>query len=218
MRTFFLLLLLAGLALGFGYPVAVERFGKAEIGRYRGYDRAGGYRPVEVPLKAGNAPVGVDVEMTATGPAVPHAGAVLTLCGRPRRPFGAGCAARLCRRVAARDQSAERRTDLQPVGRIAHRHRRGRLPVPARAGRCRGRGCRLGRHRAAGRRPRLRRAHTADRLGAIGARLCRPCAGGAAPPAGGVGRPPAAAAGAAVLRPETGGKKHPRLCGRPSRS
>ena len=79
MRTFFLLLLLAGLALGFGYPVAVERFGKAEIGRYRGYDRAGGYRPVEVPLKAGNAPVGVDVEMTATGPAVPHAGAVLTL-------------------------------------------------------------------------------------------------------------------------------------------
>ena len=79
MRTFFLLLLLAGLALGFGYPVAVERFGKAEIGRYRGYDRAGGYRPVEVPLKAGNAPVGVDVEMTATGPAVSHAGAVLTL-------------------------------------------------------------------------------------------------------------------------------------------
>ncbi len=80
MRTFFFLLLLAGLAMGFGYPVLVDRLGARDLGTFHLYDSIAGYRPVEVPLKSADGPVGVAVEVRTVGqPPLSGEGAVLTL-------------------------------------------------------------------------------------------------------------------------------------------
>lgn len=67
MRIIFLLILVAGLMLGIGYPFAVQNFSGREIGRYEVYDRAGGFRPVSVNLDASDAPLRVLVDMTSIG-------------------------------------------------------------------------------------------------------------------------------------------------------
>ena len=80
MRIFFLLVLLAGLALGFGYPFAVDSLAVRDLGKWQLYDNASGYQPVVVSLKRGDAPVRVLVEMSATGqPNRASDSAVLTL-------------------------------------------------------------------------------------------------------------------------------------------
>lgn len=67
MRFIFLLLLLAGAALGVGYPWYVSNFSGAEIGTWRVYDAASGFRSVDVTLAAVDAPLRVLVDMTTLG-------------------------------------------------------------------------------------------------------------------------------------------------------
>ena len=67
MRYVFFILLLAGLTLGIAYPFAAQNFSGREVGRYPAYDRAGGYRPVTVPLTPDDAPLRVMVDMTSMG-------------------------------------------------------------------------------------------------------------------------------------------------------
>ncbi|ESZ06088.1 MULTISPECIES: hypothetical protein [unclassified Mesorhizobium] len=64
MRFLFVLILLAGAAIGFVYPWAMSNFSGHEIGAWRVYDQ-GRFRPVTVTLKAGDAPVRVLVDLTA---------------------------------------------------------------------------------------------------------------------------------------------------------
>jgi hypothetical protein len=80
MRMFFFLVLLAGLALGFGYPLAIEKLAARKLGVWHAYDNASGFQPLDVPLKAGDAPVRVSVEMVTVGqPKLTGNGAILTL-------------------------------------------------------------------------------------------------------------------------------------------
>lgn len=67
MRVIFLLMFLAGLAVGIGYPFAVQNVSGYEIGRYGAYDRQGGFRVVEENLAPADAPVRVLVDMTSLG-------------------------------------------------------------------------------------------------------------------------------------------------------
>ncbi|MGB3502148.1 MAG: hypothetical protein WBA44_11015 [Mesorhizobium sp.] len=67
MRFFFLLVLLAGLALGVGYPWAISNFSGEEIGRLPVYSRAGGFQPVTVRLSPDQAPLRVFVDMNSMG-------------------------------------------------------------------------------------------------------------------------------------------------------
>lgn len=67
MRILFLLVLIAGLGLGIGYPWAVQNMSGREIGRYSVYQRGGGFRTVDVQLAAADAPVRVLVDMTSIG-------------------------------------------------------------------------------------------------------------------------------------------------------
>jgi hypothetical protein len=67
MRIVFLLILIAGLVLGIGYPFAVQNISGYEIGRYQAYDRQGGFRVVEENLSPADAPVRVLVDMTSIG-------------------------------------------------------------------------------------------------------------------------------------------------------
>jgi hypothetical protein len=67
MRIVFLLVLLAGIALGVVYPWAVSNFSGTEIGRFEVYDRAGGFRPAEATLSSSHAPVRVFVDMVSVG-------------------------------------------------------------------------------------------------------------------------------------------------------
>ena len=68
MRTIFLLILLAGLGLGFVYPWAVTNFSGHEIGTWRVYDRGGAFQPVTARLSSADEPVRVLVDMTAIAP------------------------------------------------------------------------------------------------------------------------------------------------------
>lgn len=67
MRFFFLLLLLAGLALGVVYPWAIHNFSGEEIARERVFERGRGFSAATVSLQAEQAPVRVFVEMTSVG-------------------------------------------------------------------------------------------------------------------------------------------------------
>ncbi len=67
MRFIFLLLLIAGVTLGIGYPWYVDNFSGDEIGTWRVYDAASGFRSAEVTLAAADAPVRVLVDMTSLG-------------------------------------------------------------------------------------------------------------------------------------------------------
>ncbi|PWK75579.1 hypothetical protein [Aminobacter sp. AP02] len=80
MRFLFLVILLAGTGLGIIYPWATTNFSGHEIGTYRAYDRAGGFRPVEVALATADAPVRVLVDLTTLAPpVVKPARAILTI-------------------------------------------------------------------------------------------------------------------------------------------
>lgn len=67
MRLLFLLILVAGAALGGFYPWYVNNFSGHELGTWRAYDRALGFRPVAVALDASDMPVRVLVDMTTIG-------------------------------------------------------------------------------------------------------------------------------------------------------
>ncbi len=63
MRFLCVLLILAGAALGFGYPWYMYNMSGAEIGNFRIYQRGGQFKPVDVVLSADQAPVRVFVDM-----------------------------------------------------------------------------------------------------------------------------------------------------------
>ena len=63
MRFLSFLLILAGMALGFGYPWYMYNMSGAELGNYRVYQRGGVFKPVDVILSASQAPVRVFVDM-----------------------------------------------------------------------------------------------------------------------------------------------------------
>ncbi|TPI38917.1 hypothetical protein FJ414_11570 [Mesorhizobium sp. B3-1-6] len=64
MRFLFVLLLIAGAAIGIFYPWAMSNFSGHVIGTYRVYE-GGRFRPVTVQLAASDAPVRVLVDLTA---------------------------------------------------------------------------------------------------------------------------------------------------------
>lgn len=63
MRKLFLLIILAGVALGFIYPWAVRSFSGEELGTWHAY-QDGRFKPVTVSLKGGTGPVRVFVDLT----------------------------------------------------------------------------------------------------------------------------------------------------------
>jgi hypothetical protein len=63
MRFLCFLLILAGVALGFGYPWYQYNMAGAQIGNFRVYQRGGSFKPVDVVLSADQAPVRVFVDM-----------------------------------------------------------------------------------------------------------------------------------------------------------
>lgn len=67
MRTFFLLVLIAGMAAGFGYPWAVSNFSGRELGTWPVYERGSGFTPVTTRLTQADAPVRVLVDLTSLG-------------------------------------------------------------------------------------------------------------------------------------------------------
>lgn len=80
MRTVFLLILLAGVAAGFGYPWYVTNFSGSELGTWQVFARGGQFQPVTVALSAADAPVRVLVDMTAVAPPeFSQAGTALTI-------------------------------------------------------------------------------------------------------------------------------------------
>jgi hypothetical protein len=68
MRTLFLVILLAGLGAGFGYPWFATNFSGRELGSWRVFEQGGGFQPVTTTLSANDAPVRVLVDMTAAAP------------------------------------------------------------------------------------------------------------------------------------------------------
>ncbi|MGB3391076.1 MAG: hypothetical protein WBA88_24200 [Pseudaminobacter sp.] len=80
MRFLFLLVLLAGAALGVFYPWFVNNFSGHEVGTWRAYERASGFKPVVAQLSASDMPVRVLVDLTAVGaPALVGTRTVVTL-------------------------------------------------------------------------------------------------------------------------------------------
>jgi len=63
MRLILLLVLIAGIVLGIGYPWMTINFSGEEIGSWRVYDRPGPYKPVTVSLSAQDAPLRAFVDM-----------------------------------------------------------------------------------------------------------------------------------------------------------
>ena len=68
MRAVFLLILLAGAVMGFGYPWYVTNFSGDEMGSWRVHERGSTFRPVTVALSPADEPVRVLVDMTAIAP------------------------------------------------------------------------------------------------------------------------------------------------------
>ncbi|MBD0415775.1 hypothetical protein [Oryzicola mucosus] len=80
MRLFFLVVLVAGLAVGVAYPWAAERFLGEQLGVWRVHDTGGAFEPVTVTLRRQDFPVRVMVDVTApTPPAAPAQQTTLTL-------------------------------------------------------------------------------------------------------------------------------------------
>ncbi len=74
MRLLLLLLLVAGIVLGIGYPWVVGNFSGEEIGSWRIHDRPGPYKPVTVTLTSDDAPVRAFVDMQPLRNFVPSVG------------------------------------------------------------------------------------------------------------------------------------------------
>ena len=90
MRFFFLLILLAGVALGVAYPWAVNNFSGRELGSWPVFDPGTGFKPVDVPLKAADAPVQHSCRHDRIGPPrFSRDGTVLTHDSRDRGPHRA---------------------------------------------------------------------------------------------------------------------------------
>jgi hypothetical protein len=68
MRSFFFILFLIGAGVAFLYPWAVRSVESGEVGRWQLYDAAGGFRPVDVALRAADSPVRLRVDLTAVVP------------------------------------------------------------------------------------------------------------------------------------------------------
>jgi hypothetical protein len=68
LRFFLLLLILAGGALGIGYPWAVANLADSGIGKWRVYERDAGFAPAEAALTPSQAPVLLSVELVTRGP------------------------------------------------------------------------------------------------------------------------------------------------------
>jgi len=80
MRFLFFLILLIGAAIGIGYPFLIQNFSGHEIGTWRVYERASGFRPVQATLGSTDVPVRVLVDMTSVGaPRLSGERTVLTL-------------------------------------------------------------------------------------------------------------------------------------------
>lgn len=80
MRFVFLLILLAGAAIGVGYPWYVNSFSGTEIGTWRVYDRQSGFTAIEARLSEADAPVRVLVDLTTLGaPRFDQSRSVLTV-------------------------------------------------------------------------------------------------------------------------------------------
>lgn len=67
MRFIFFLILLAGLALGFGTQFFANNFSGEELGQWRVYSRDGAFTPFSVRLDPKKAPVNVIVDLTTMG-------------------------------------------------------------------------------------------------------------------------------------------------------
>ncbi|HWK65667.1 MAG TPA: hypothetical protein VNS34_12035 [Rhizobiaceae bacterium] len=67
MRVLFLLIFLAGLALGVGYPMMLDNVPQREIGTWQVYDPARGFRSAEAVLSPGDAPVHIVLDITTVG-------------------------------------------------------------------------------------------------------------------------------------------------------
>ena len=74
MRKLLLLLLLAGVALGIGYPWYAYNFSGSELGSWRVFDRPGPYKPVTVSLKASDGPVRIFADMQPLRSFIPAEG------------------------------------------------------------------------------------------------------------------------------------------------
>jgi hypothetical protein len=80
MRLLFLLVFLAGAALGLGYPWLVNQYGAHDIAMLRVYDAPTGFQPIVTKLAAADAPVKVTIDVTAVPPQSLVAGqSVLTI-------------------------------------------------------------------------------------------------------------------------------------------
>jgi len=80
MRLLFLVVMLVGAAVGYGYPYAMGRLAGHEIGTWKVQDVAAGFRPVDATLSASDAPVRVVFDVVAVAPPSPVAGqSALTL-------------------------------------------------------------------------------------------------------------------------------------------
>jgi hypothetical protein len=67
MRYFFLLVLLAGAALGIAYPLAASNVAGYEIGVWRVFARDTGFTPAEITLAPSDAPVSIVVDLRTDG-------------------------------------------------------------------------------------------------------------------------------------------------------
>lgn len=79
LRTLFILLILAGAALGIAYPLAAGSLSGYTIGVWRVYDRTAGYAPAEASLSPSDAPVTVSLDVATKGPVRFDGGTLLTL-------------------------------------------------------------------------------------------------------------------------------------------
>lgn len=68
LRIFFLLLALAGAALGIAYPLAASNVAGHEIGVWRVFDGKSGFQPAEAMLAPADAPVAIAVDLRTDGP------------------------------------------------------------------------------------------------------------------------------------------------------
>lgn len=68
MRFFFLIIFLAGLALGIAYPWAVRNISGYEIGTFQVFDRGSGFSTADVSLAPSEAPVRVDLQLHTSAP------------------------------------------------------------------------------------------------------------------------------------------------------
>ncbi|MBO6725584.1 MAG: hypothetical protein JJ911_08000 [Rhizobiaceae bacterium] len=67
MRFFFLLMVLAGAALGIAYPWAASNVTGYEVGTWRVFERGSGFTPADVSLAPSETPVAVTLDLRADG-------------------------------------------------------------------------------------------------------------------------------------------------------